>query len=123
MKTHTEKLCKTFLAHFTYGGVTLSPEGEVLTSGIVVALNRHSEHIVPYGTKEYMKGYIWRWLEKLEGNNALGFWVDDEDDRKVYLDEVKVFPKYDIENAVMHAIQHDQIAVQLLNPNVTLRIT
>ena len=120
--THNQKLAKLFSEHFKYGGVTISPEGEVLSEGIAVALSKHSEHKVPYKSTEYVKGYIYRWLETISGKNALGFWIDESDNDTVYLDEVRVFPDYAIKEAVLWAIQHNQLAVQLLHPNVTLRI-
>jgi len=120
--TTTQKLCNALSKHLKYGGVTMSPEGEIITSGIAVALSKHSEHIVPYKSNEYVKGYIYRWLETISGKNALGFWVDSQDNDTVYLDEVRVFPDYDLKEAVLWAIQHNQLAIQLLDPNVTLRI-
>ena len=122
MTSRNKKLYNVLSRHLKYGGVTISPEGEVLTEGIAVALNKTSEHKVPYKSQEYVKGYIYRWLEQISGNHALGFWIDERDNNTVYLDEVRVFPTYDLQAAVRHAINNDQLAVQLLNPNVTLRI-
>lgn len=122
MNNSHETLSKLLMQHMKYGGVTLSPEGEVLSEGIAVALSKFTEHKVPYKSKEYVKGYIYRWLETISGKNALGFWVDTKDNDTVYLDEVRVFKDTELKEAVRWAIKHNQLAVQLLHPNVTLRI-
>ena len=120
--TLNQKLAKLFAEHLKYGGLTLSPEGEVITDGIAVALNKYSEHKVPYKSYDYVLLYIEQWLETRTGKNCLGFWVDADDDDTVYLDEVKIFKDTELKKAVYWALDNNQIAVQLLHPNVTLRI-
>lgn len=116
-----QKLSKLLTEHLQFGGVTLSPEGKVVTEGIAVACNPQTEHTFQYTDAFRAKLEIMKWVWSLKEHTHLGLWIDDTD--KVYLDQIEVYHQTQIAKAILKALEKDQLAVQLLNPNITLWIT
>ena len=112
------KLSKLLLEHLQFGGVTLSTRGKVITEGIVVAQYPDTEQIIRW--RPDIEQLLLTWVWSLKKKSALGLWVDH--DHKIYLDQVKIFPQHQIKEAVELGLANKQKAIQLLNPNTTLRL-
>jgi len=113
-------LCELIYNHLPYGGVTISKAGKVLTEGIAVAPSKTTEYKFPYLSESYVKARIETWVWLRDKNLDIGLWVDQND--IIYLDQIKVYHSYDLTEAVQVALNANQEAIQLLNPNITLRI-
>ena len=116
------KIARLLRDNIPYGGVTLSKDGKVLTTGIAVALNATSEYKFKRQHSRWTEIKILQWLIHLpKGKYGYGMWVDNND--MVYLDRIKVFKNSDLSGAISHANTHNQMAVQFLDQNITLWLT
>lgn len=120
-------IAEKLAASIATGGATVSIQGNLATTGLVVALYQDAEHKLEYKSKFYAQTEIesWLWLrdheDQLPSWAHVGLWVDDKGNS--YLDIVEIIAPRNLARAIRHTKDRNQRAIFFLDTQTVLWLT